>query len=323
MVAASMAWAGRILERRGGIESAIPPRRHAIAASTTRRERPARPRSTQTQDIGKGRYQYYAFSRGIPGARRRKRSPMARYRSSRRRLRAGRRTSTRFLDATREDEIEQRDLYDRPPSSLKPWSVGPVGLLGDSVHAMMPNLGQGGCQAIEDAIVLAEELKGLKSRTAADVALTNYRNRRLVRSAAVQGLSRFASDIIIRGFDTPAKIVDGRLENFNYAGIVTRLLQPILPIFFMVQFNFLYEGWRNEFAFDVKAGLLIGGLGLFLLAVGAGAVGDAAVLLPFGLESVFGVEASLGSRRLFRASSAAPRHGCEVVVASLSSLSLL
>merc|ERR1711939_1057967 len=195
-----------------------------------------------------------------------------------------------ILDATREDEIEQRDLYDRPPSSLKPWSVGPVGLLGDSVHAMIPNLGQGGCQAIE----LAEELKGLKSRTAADVALTNYRNRRLVRSAAVQGLSRFASDIIIRGFDTPAKIVDGRLENFNYAGIVTRLLQPILPIFFMVQFNFLYEGWRNEFAFDVKAGLLIGGLGLFLLAVGAGAVGDAAVLLPFGLESVFGVEALAG-----------------------------
>ena len=167
-------------------------------------------------------------------------------------------------------------------------------MLGDSVHAMMPNLGQGGCQAIEDAIVLAEELKGLKSRTAADVALTNYRNRRLVRSAAVQGLSRFASDIIIRGFDTPAKIVDGRLENFNYAGIVTRLLQPILPIFFMVQFNFLYEGWRNEFAFDVKAGLLIGGLGLLLLAVGAGAVGDAAVLLPFGLESIFGVEALAG-----------------------------
>ena len=73
--------------------------------------------------------------------------------------------------------------------------------------------------------------------------MTNYRNRRLVRSAAGRkALSRFASDIIIRGFDTPAKIVDGRLENFNYAGIVTRLLQPILPIFFMVQFNFLYEG---------------------------------------------------------------------------------
>merc|ERR1712182_134392 len=166
------------------------------------------------------------------------------------------------------------------------------------VHAMMPNLGQGGCQAIEDAIVLSEELKGLTSRTEADIALTNYRNRRLVRSASVQGLSRFASDIIIRGFDTPAKVVNDdqglRFENFNYAGVVTRLLQPIMPVFFMVQFNFPYEGWRNEFAFDVKAGLLIGGLGLLLLAVGAGAVGDAAVLLPFGLESIFGVEALAG-----------------------------
>jgi zeaxanthin epoxidase len=247
-----------------------------------------------TQDIGKGRYQYYAFLARDPGSAETEEKPDGTVPFLKKTFEGWSPDIHAILDATREDEIEQRDLYDRPPSSLKPWSVGPVGLLGDSVHAMMPNLGQGGCQAIEDAIVLAEELKGLKSRTAADVALTNYRNRRLVRSAAVQGLSRFASDIIIRGFDTPAKIVDGRLENFNYAGIVTRLLQPILPIFFMVQFNFLYEGWRNEFAFDVKAGLLIGGLGLFLLAVGAGAVGDAAVLLPFGLESIFGVEALAG-----------------------------
>ena len=142
-----------------------------------------------------------------------------------------------------------------------------MGLLGDSVHAMMPNLGQGGCQAIEDAIVLAEELKSLKSRTAADVALTNYRNRRLVRSAAVQGLSRFASDIIIRGFDTPAKIVDGRLENFNYAGIVTGYSNRSYPSSSWSSSTFCTRAC-NEFAFDVKAGLLIGGLGLFLLAVG-------------------------------------------------------
>ena len=288
-----------MLRRRGGETSrrerdtALPARhrRDAIAASTTRRESR---RPELTQDIGKGRYQYYAFLARDPGSAETEEKPDGTVPFLKKTFEGWSPDIHAILDATREDEIEQRDLYDRPPSSLKPWSVGPVGLLGDSVHAMMPNLGQGGCQAIEDAIVLAEELKGLKSRTAADVALTNYRNRRLVRSAAVQGLSRFASDIIIRGFDTPAKIVDGRLENFNYAGIVTRLLQPILPIFFMVQFNFLYEGWRNEFAFDVKAGLLIGGLGLVLLAVGAGAVGDAAVLLPFGLESVFGVEALAG-----------------------------
>ena len=167
-------------------------------------------------------------------------------------------------------------------------------LLGDSVHAMMPNLGQGGCQAIEDAIVLKEELGKLTSRASVPGALLTYRNRRLIRSAAVQGLSRFASDIIIRGFDTPAKIVDGRVENFNYAGVVTRLLQPILPVFFWVQFNFLYEGWRNEAALDIKAALGIAGFGLLILALAAGAVGDAAILLPFAGESLLGAEAFAG-----------------------------
>ena len=56
-----------------------------------------------------------------------------------------------IIRATRNDEIEQRDLYDRPPSINKPWTEGRVALLGDAIHAMMPNLGQGGCQAIEDA----------------------------------------------------------------------------------------------------------------------------------------------------------------------------
>ena len=189
-----------------------------------------------------------------------------------------------ILDATRDDEIEQRDLYDRPPSVLGPWTEGPVGLLGDSIHAMMPNLGQGGCQAIEDAVVLAEELDDISKRSQVTDALVKYRDRRLIRSAAVQGLSRFASDIIIRGFDTPAKIVNEngavRFENFGYAGIVTRLMQPILPVFFTVQFNFLYDGWQNK-SIDIKAGLAIAAFGLLLLALAAGAVGDLAVLLPF------------------------------------------
>ena len=95
-----------------------------------------------------------------------------------------------ILDATTEDEIQQRDLYDRPPSVRKPWTKGNVALLGDSVHAMMPNLGQGGCQAIEDALVLTEELGGVTDRKQIEGVLNRYRERRLVRSAAVQGLSR-------------------------------------------------------------------------------------------------------------------------------------
>lgn len=53
-------------------------------------------------------------------------------------------------------EIIRTDLYDLTP--LRHWTQGRVALLGDAAHAMTPNLGQGGAQAIEDAYVLAEEL---------------------------------------------------------------------------------------------------------------------------------------------------------------------
>jgi len=43
-----------------------------------------------------------------------------------------------------------RELVDLPT-----WIHGRVALLGDAAHAMTPNLGQGGCAAIEDAYVLA------------------------------------------------------------------------------------------------------------------------------------------------------------------------
>jgi len=110
---------------------------------------------------------------------------------------------------------------------------------------MMPNLGQGGCQAIEDGVVLAEELVSAKTVSEIPEKLKRYNSRRLARSATVQGLSRFASDIIIQGFDTPfSSFSDPRGR--NYAGFVTRLLQPVLPLFFSIQFNFLYAGWRNE-----------------------------------------------------------------------------
>ena len=48
----------------------------------------------------------------------------------------------------------------RPLESVmvtRPWFIGQITLLGDSAHATSPHLGQGAAQAIEDAIVLAEE----------------------------------------------------------------------------------------------------------------------------------------------------------------------
>ena len=242
-------------------------------------------------DIGKGNYQWYAFLARPPNSINSEEKPDGTVPYLKNIFTGWSHEIHHILDATQEHEIEQRDLYDRPPSVLKPWTTGNVALLGDAVHAMMPNLGQGGCQAIEDAFVLVEELSALKSRDRIEAALQSYKNRRLVRSAAVQGLSRFASDIIIRGFDTPFKITydpEFKVENFNYAGVVTRMLQPILPIFFWVQFTFLYDGWKNEGGIDIKSTIGFLAIGIPLLVVTGGALSEAGVLGAIGLEGILG-----------------------------------
>jgi len=257
-------------------------------------------------DIGNGRYQWYAFLARPEGSEEFELKPDGTSLYLQDLFKGWSKDIHHILKATQEHEIEQRDLYDRPPSVLKTWSEGPVCLLGDAVHAMMPNLGQGGCQAIEDAFVLKQELESATLRSQITDKLKTYRSRRLLRSASVQGLSRFASDIIIRGFDTPCKIVwnDGKLEfqNFNYAGVVTKLLQPILPIFFSIQFNFLYDGWRNESPIDLGAGFGLLAVGSFILLLAAGSLGEAGVGVGLGLDALFGsegVEALLASFREF------------------------
>jgi zeaxanthin epoxidase len=107
------------------------------------------------------------------------------------------------LDATPPESVEQRDLYDRQPELLRSWAKGNVVLIGDAVHAMMPNLGQGGCQAIEDAYVLTEILANTKTTEKIESGLQEFYRSRILRVTGVQLLSRLASDLIINAFDTP------------------------------------------------------------------------------------------------------------------------
>ena len=56
---------------------------------------------------------------------------------------------------------EDSQIVYRPLESLllpRPWSHGPIALIGDAAHATTPHLASGACIGIEDAIVLAEEL---------------------------------------------------------------------------------------------------------------------------------------------------------------------
>mmetsp|Transcript_12947 Transcript_12947/g.47343 ORF Transcript_12947/g.47343 Transcript_12947/m.47343 type:complete len:231 (+) Transcript_12947:1026-1718(+) len=97
------------------------------------------------------------------------------------------------IKATPVEEIERRDIYDRRPSLI--WSDGNAALIGDAAHAMQPNMGQGGCQAIEDAWALAEELAKIDepSNAAIQFALARYQFRRVVRASAVTGFARMAA----------------------------------------------------------------------------------------------------------------------------------
>ncbi len=61
-----------------------------------------------------------------------------------------------ILRGSDDAHILHSDIYNVKP--LPHWSVGRVTLLGDAAQALTPNLGQGACQAIEDAVILADLL---------------------------------------------------------------------------------------------------------------------------------------------------------------------
>ncbi|MBL8993798.1 MAG: FAD-dependent monooxygenase, partial [Spirochaetia bacterium] len=75
-------------------------------------------------------------------------------------------------------------------ADLKPLArhvYGRILLLGDAGHATTPNLGQGACQAMEDAVVLADKLSSYPNQ---DEALRAYETSRLARTRKVVVLSR-------------------------------------------------------------------------------------------------------------------------------------
>jgi salicylate hydroxylase len=79
-------------------------------------------------------------------------------------------------------------MYDRVP--LSRWSSGRLTLLGDAAHPMLPHLGQGVNQALEDAVTLATLLGACPSSGEVRPILALYENLRQDRTAHVQLGSR-------------------------------------------------------------------------------------------------------------------------------------
>lgn len=94
-----------------------------------------------------------------------------------------------LVESTNPDDIVRTDIRDRPPAAR--WSSGRVALLGDAAHPMTPNLGQGGCQAIEDAVVLGDCLQRHEHPRA---AFAEYERRRMKRANwIVESARRFGA----------------------------------------------------------------------------------------------------------------------------------
>ena len=75
-------------------------------------------------------------------------------------------------------------LFTRPLTQN--WGRGRIQLIGDAAHAMLPNAGQGACQAFEDAYILARWLNACSDP---GEAFANFRRVRIPRVHGVQRLS--------------------------------------------------------------------------------------------------------------------------------------
>jgi 2-polyprenyl-6-methoxyphenol hydroxylase-like FAD-dependent oxidoreductase len=124
-----------------------------------------------------------------------------------------------LIGATAKERVFRTDIHDRPP--IASWSLGRVTLLGDAAHPTTPNLGQGGCMAIEDAVTLA---RCLATNDTHDAAFSAYERLRVARTSRIvdasYGFGRIAQldgvvSTALRNLAmklTPASVVEKKLR---------------------------------------------------------------------------------------------------------------
>lgn len=100
------------------------------------------------------------------------------------------RPAVELIEATPSYSILTTPAFDREPTQT--WGLKRITLLGDAIHPTTPNLGQGGCLAMEDALVLA---RCFEKYGATEVALRKYEGCRYRRTAAVTNYSRLYGHI--------------------------------------------------------------------------------------------------------------------------------
>ena len=114
-----------------------------------------------------------------------------------------------LLACTDPAAVLRNDLYDRRRAAT--WARDRAVIVGDAAHPMRPHLGQGGCQGLEDAAILAALTVGESDLSAAFRRFAQFRSRRVrglvvesrtvgrivnMRPAALSGLASRATTLI-------------------------------------------------------------------------------------------------------------------------------
>lgn len=95
-----------------------------------------------------------------------------------------------ILEHTLEENLIWSDICDLKP--VNRYAFGNIVLIGDAAHATTPNMGQGACQAIEDAIVLGNMMKKYKDHSEAFRA---FEKRRIARTHFIVKNSRMIGHV--------------------------------------------------------------------------------------------------------------------------------
>lgn len=121
-----------------------------------------------------------------------------------------------LLAATPSAAVLRHDMYELA-TPLPGYVAGRVALLGDAAHAMTPNLGQGACQALEDAVTLTAVLADHPNDVSAGLAAYDAQRR-----PRTQDIVRRSSRMTRRTL--PAGVVAARLRDIGITLAPTAVL---------------------------------------------------------------------------------------------------
>jgi 2-polyprenyl-6-methoxyphenol hydroxylase-like FAD-dependent oxidoreductase len=138
-------------------------------------------------DIGKGQFSFYAFSNSqqggnddsVGGSLNALKLIFSDYAEP----------VPSILKVLENENIYRDDIFDREPLGNY-WGQGRVTLIGDAAHPVQPNLGQGGCMAIEDAFELAKLLSKAVNPDQVVLLLRQFESSRSQRVTRVFTTSR-------------------------------------------------------------------------------------------------------------------------------------